>query len=179
LNFLSSWGDRRATLWIDEATGLFVGEVAEAYLTAGIHQANAEVISVITLMIDRLDVVRSSQGEAAARAIQAQVAKVIGVSAATIGVVAACYRNGLIVIIAPDISTTAAQKLAQSLRAAIAALGIANRELVAADHVTASAAVVTGRASGGPDRAKLLMKAIASVQRMAADGGNQMVSELA
>src|SRR5579862_4692204 len=32
LAFLSSWGDRRASLWIDENTGLFVGEVAEAYL---------------------------------------------------------------------------------------------------------------------------------------------------
>ena len=34
LTFLSSWGDRRATRWIDEATGLFVGEAAEAYLSA-------------------------------------------------------------------------------------------------------------------------------------------------
>ena len=32
LTFLSSWGDRRAGVWIDEATGLFVGEAAEAYL---------------------------------------------------------------------------------------------------------------------------------------------------
>ena len=34
LNFLSTWGDRRAAVWTDEVTGLFVGEVAEAYLTA-------------------------------------------------------------------------------------------------------------------------------------------------
>ncbi len=29
---MSSSGERRASNWIDEATGLFVGEVAEAYL---------------------------------------------------------------------------------------------------------------------------------------------------
>ena len=34
LAFLSNWGDRRASSLIDEATGLFVGEAAEAYLTA-------------------------------------------------------------------------------------------------------------------------------------------------
>ena len=34
LQFMSSWGDRRASHWIDDATGLFVGEMAEAYLTA-------------------------------------------------------------------------------------------------------------------------------------------------
>src|SRR5580700_968567 len=32
LSFLSNWGDRRANLLIDESTGLFVGEAAEAYL---------------------------------------------------------------------------------------------------------------------------------------------------
>jgi DNA-binding response OmpR family regulator len=34
LVFMSSWGERRASLWVDDATGLFVGEVAEAYLRA-------------------------------------------------------------------------------------------------------------------------------------------------
>src|ERR1700683_4645240 len=34
LVFMSSWGERRASLWVDDATGLFVGEVAEAYLMA-------------------------------------------------------------------------------------------------------------------------------------------------
>ena len=38
LTFLSSWGDRRASLLIDEATGLFVGEAAEAYLTGRVRQ---------------------------------------------------------------------------------------------------------------------------------------------
>jgi len=178
LNFLSSWGDRRATLWIDEATGLFVGEVAEAYLTADSQHGNAELVSVITLIIDRLEAIKSSQGEKVARAIQAQVAKLVRATAATIGVVAACYRNGLIVIVAPELGAASAQKLAQSLRAAIAELGIGNRELLAADHVTASAAVVTGRARGGPDRAKFLMQAIASVQRGTADGGDRMMIQI-
>ena len=45
LGFLSSWGDRRAALWIDETTGLFVGEVAEAYLTTGCGCENDAPIS--------------------------------------------------------------------------------------------------------------------------------------
>ncbi|HXL86242.1 MAG TPA: response regulator, partial [Gemmatimonadaceae bacterium] len=32
VSFVSSWGQRRSTIWVDDATGLFVGEVAEAYL---------------------------------------------------------------------------------------------------------------------------------------------------
>jgi PleD family two-component response regulator len=179
LNFLSTWGDRRATLWIDEPTGLFVGEVAEAYLTAGAQNGKAELVSVITLMVDRLEAVKSSQGETVARAIQRQVARVVRAATATIGVVAASYRNGLIVIVAPDLGPASAQNLAHSLRAAIAELGISNCELVAADNVTASAAVVTGRAADGPERARLMMQAIANVQRAAADGGNQLMSQIA
>jgi PleD family two-component response regulator len=176
LNFLSSWGDRRATLWIDEATGLFVGEVAEAYLTADHKNARDELVSVIAIVIDRLEAVKLAQGEDAAHVIQGLVAQAVRATTAAIGVVAASYRNGLIVIVAPEFGAASAQKLAHTLRSAIAGLAIGNRELMAADHVTASAAVVTGRVKGGPDRARLLMQAIANVQRTADDGGDQMMT---
>src|SRR5580658_2505724 len=58
LAFLSGWGDRRAGLWIDEATGLFVGEVAEAYLTAACGCENDELISIVALALDRFDAYR-------------------------------------------------------------------------------------------------------------------------
>jgi hypothetical protein len=60
------------------------------------------------------------------------------------------------------------------MREAIAQLSIGSRELVAADHLTASAAVVSGRVNSGPERAKLLTQAIAFVQRNEAAGGNQL-----
>ena len=129
LNFLSSWGDRRATLWIDEATGLFVGEVAEAYLTSGDEQGDDDLVSVITLAIDRLDAVKESQGEKIARTIYLQAAKAVRATLATVGVVAAAYRNGLIVIIAPDFGPTSGKKLAQSMCTAIAQLGIDNQRI--------------------------------------------------
>ncbi len=76
LQFMSSWGDRRASHWIDEATGLFVGEVAEAYLIAAANfPARGSMTSVIALAIDRLDAYRTTQGEAAAAGILAQVAR--------------------------------------------------------------------------------------------------------
>lgn len=179
LNFLSSWGDRRATLWIDEATGLFVGEVAEAYLTSGSEHDGDDLVSVITLAIDRLDVAKDSQSEKIARAIYLQAAKAVRAALATVGVVAASYRNGLIVIIAPDFGPSSGKKLAQSMCAAIARLGIDNQEFIASGQVTASAAVVTGRVKRGPERVKLLMQAIASVERSTADGGNRVVSMIA
>lgn len=179
LNFLSSWGDRRATLWIDEATGLFVGEVAEAYLTADGKLDEDETISVIALIIDRLDVVTGSQGEIAARTIQAKAGQAIRAITATVGVVAASYRNGLIVLIAPDYGAAGAERLAQTIRTAIARLGVNNREFIAGDHVTASASVVTASVKGGPDRVNLLMQAIASVQRSTAEGGDRIVTTIA
>ena len=178
LNFLSSWGDRRATLWIDEATGLFVGEVAEAYLTSGDENDGDDLVSVITLAIDRLDMVNASQGERIARAIYLQAAKAVRAALATVGVVAASYRNGLIVIIAPDFGPASGQKLAQSMCTAIAQLGIDSREFITG-HVTASAAVVTGRVKRGPERVKLLMQAMASVERSTAEGGNRVVTMIA
>jgi len=179
LNFLSSWGDRRATLWIDESTGLFVGEVAEAYLTSASEHGNDDLVSVIALAVDRLDAVKHSQGEKVARAIQLRAARAVRAALATVGVVAASYRNGLIVIIAPDFGPASGQKLAQSMCTAIAQLGIDNREFITADRVTASAAVVTGRVKRGPERVKLLMQAIASVERSTADGGNRVVTMIA
>jgi sigma-B regulation protein RsbU (phosphoserine phosphatase) len=176
LDFMSGWDDRSATVIVDEATGLFAGAVMEAYLAAGSRFDDEEMLSVITVLIDRLDAVRATQGEKVARAIQAKVAAAIRAVAASIGVVAASYRNGLIVIIAPDTSAADAAALAQSIRAAIARLDITNREFIANDRVSASAAVVSARVTGGADRVKLLMKAIAGVQRSAADGGDRILA---
>ena len=176
LNFVSNWGDRRATLWLDDVTGLFVGEVAEAYLTASPTRMDGEPISVITLAVDRLDACRAAKGDKVVNAIQARVAAAIRTTIATIGVVAASYRNGLFVIVAPGYNAAAATKLAETLRAAIARLALSNAESIAADHVTASLAVCSGSAAREADRIKLLTQAISSVQASASRGGDAVIA---
>src|SRR6202035_1646162 len=101
LTFLSSWGDRRANLWIDEATRLFVGEVAEAYIAAGAKYPGEDVVSVIALELDRFEAFRSANGDDASQTILAQVARAVRGLAATIGIISAAYRNGMIVLVAP------------------------------------------------------------------------------
>jgi len=176
LEFVSGWGDRSARITVDEVTGLLTGAVAEAYLAAGSRADGEETLSVIALMIDRLEAVRQAQGEAAARAILAKAARAIRTVAASVGVLAASYRNGLIVIVAPDTGAADAAKLAQSARSAVARLDIGNREFVANDRASVSAAVVSARVKGGAERIKLLVRAIAGVQRSATAGGDQLVA---
>lgn len=177
LTFMSSWGDRRASHWIDDATGLFVGEVAEAYLIAGARFASDGDISIIALGIDRLDAYRATQGDAAAASIIAQVAREVRATAATVGVVAAAYGDGTIVLLAPELQSTSALILAEALRASISKLGIVNPEAICAEYVTASVAVVTGRLKGTLDRVHLLTRAISAVPRAAAAGGNRVIPE--
>ncbi|HEY4721628.1 MAG TPA: response regulator [Anaerolineae bacterium] len=172
LNFVSNWGDRRTTLWIDNITGLFVGEVAEAYLTAAPARLDGEPISVIALAIDYLDACRAAKGDKTANSILACVAAAIRVTATSIGVVAASYRNGLFVIVAPGYNETAATRLAETLRTAISRLALSNAESITADHVTATLAVSSGYATSETDRIKLLTQAISFIQSSASKGGD-------
>jgi PleD family two-component response regulator len=176
ITFLSTWGDRRASIWVDDATGLFVGEVAEAYLINADKEQSDDVISLLALAVDRLDVYRLGQGEDVARAILARVAHAVRAAAATIGAVAAAYRNGLIILVLPEYGAAAAKKLAEALRAAVAKLDIGNSESIAADHVTASVAVVTANARRGLGRVHLLTHAISTIKGVTAAGGNRVVA---
>lgn len=178
LQFMSTWGDRRAAHWIDEPTGLFVGEVAEAYLIAAANFPIGADTSVIALAIDRLDSYRA-QGEGVAASIITRVARAVRATAATVGVVAAAYRDGTIVLIVPELGSKSALALGEALRASVSRLGIANPEAIAANHVTASVAVVTGRVNRWIDRVHLLTQAIGAVPRVAAAGGNRVVPEYA
>lgn len=176
LRFLSNWGDRGAAAWIDKATGLLVGEVAEAYLTAITERYPREPVAVLGLTIDRLDIVRAAQGEAVAREILAKVATAVRATAASIGVLAAAYRNGVMVVVMPNTDTMQGRALGESLRQAVARLGIANRELISADHVTLSVSVASGHVRNGTDRVNLLTQAIGSAQSMMAQGGDRSMA---
>ena len=175
LQFLSSFGDKHATVWIDEATGLLVGEVAEAYLTSVTERHPEEAVAVLALAVDRLDAIRATQGDGAVRKILAQVARTVRGATASIGVIATSYRNGLIAVVVPEPGAHKAGELGEALRKAVAQLGIANAESVAADHLTASVAVASGRVRGGIDRVSLMTGAIAGAQGAAAAGGNRVV----
>jgi sigma-B regulation protein RsbU (phosphoserine phosphatase) len=176
LTFLSSWGDRRANLWIDEATGLFVGEIAEAYIAAGGKGPGDEVISVIALELDRFDAYRTAHGEPASQTVLAQVARAVRGLGATIGIIPAAYRNGMIILVAPELGATSARQLGETLCTTISRLRLPNAESIGSDHVTASVAAVTGQVKRGIDRVFLLTQAISKVKEAIAAGGNRVLA---
>ena len=176
LSFLSNWGDRRAGLWVDETTGLFVGEVAEAYLATACGCRSGEEISIVALMLDRFDVYSATNGDAAARGVIAEVSRAVRRLVATVGVIAASYRNGMIILVAPDFGATAARELGERLRTTVAKLHVPNSESVVSDYVTASVVAVTGEVKRAVDRVHLLTQAISQVQNTAAAGGDRVVA---
>jgi sigma-B regulation protein RsbU (phosphoserine phosphatase) len=178
MQLASRSGDRRASNWIDDATGLFTGEMAEAYLVADANFPHGSDTSVIALAIDRLDAYRATKGKAAA-GIMVRVANAVRATVAAVGVVAAIYRDGVIVLVLPKQSRLPALKLGEALRAAVSGLRIANPESIAANHVTASVAVVSGRVNGGADRIHLLTRAISTLSKITAAGGDRVVPECA
>jgi PleD family two-component response regulator len=176
LAFLSNWGERRAGIWIDEATGLFVGEGVEAYLAACGADAD-DMISVLALTLDRLDDNRPPpDGQNARTGALAAVARVVRRLTANIGIVAAAYKNGMIVLVAPELGANAARKLAEDLHTAVHKLRLPNPESIADDFVTASVASVTGRPKRDVERIQLLTAAINGVQQAAAAGGNRILA---
>jgi PleD family two-component response regulator len=175
LAFVSNWGDRRADVWIDETTGLLVGEVAEAYLTASTKESN-ETISVLALALDRFEGYTAAHGQAESRSVLAQIARAIKHVSATIGIMAAAYRNGTIVLIAPDCAAKAAQALGDTLCSTVAKLRLPNPESIISDHVTASVAAITGSVRSAIDRVQLLTLAVSKVQEAAEAGGNRVVA---
>ncbi|UFZ07985.1 response regulator [Bradyrhizobium ontarionense] len=177
VSLASRSGDRRASSWIDSATGLFVGEMAEAYLLADVNFPSGSETSIIALKLDRLGADQTTK-RCAEPGIMARVAATMRATAATVGVVAAIYRDGVIILVLPDQSRASAAKLAETLRASVASLGIANPEAIAAHHVTASVAVVTGRVNGA-GRIHLLTRAVAAVSEIAAAGGDRVVPQCA
>jgi PleD family two-component response regulator len=176
LSFLSNWGDRRAGLWIDEVTGLFVGEMAEAYLATACGCRSDDVVSVLALMLDRFDAYRSANGEAAAQGVLAEVSRAVRRLGATIGIVAASYRNGMIVLVAPELETNAARALGETLHATVGKLHLRNSESVVSDYVSASVVAITGQVKRAVDCVHLLTQAIARVQDAAGAGGNRVLA---
>jgi PleD family two-component response regulator len=176
MGLVSTGGECRASQWIDGVTGLLTGEVGEAYLMAADDSAVEGTGAIVVLAIDRLDAYRSVQGDDAARAILSRVARTVRRLSANIGVVAAAYRHGMIMLVGPELSAALARELGERLCEAVATLEMANSESIAADHITASVAVATGPVRASRDRMNLLSNAISTARTAQAAGGNRMVA---
>ncbi len=172
-------GNSRTASWIDGATGLFTSHAVETYLTSDAEFVRNSDTSIIALGIDRIDACRAVQGDAVADGIVTRVARAVRATVATVGVIAAVYPDGVIVLVAPETGSKAALKLAEALRISVSDLAIANSESIVADHVTASVAVITERTSRNRERLHLLTRAISAVSKIAAAGGNCVMPEVA
>jgi PleD family two-component response regulator len=179
LQLMSASGNRSAVRFIDESTGLFTGPVAEAYLAKDTDFDLNSDTSIIALAIDRIDAYRATQGDVVAAGIVTRVSRAVRATASTVGVIAAAYRGGVIVVVAPEMGGAPALRLGEALRASVSNLRIANPESIAANYVTASVAVVTGKAGRNSERLQLLTRAISAVSKVAAAGGNRVVPEFA
>jgi GGDEF domain-containing protein len=133
-------------------------------------------VSILALVLDRLDAYRAANGDTAARTVLAEVARAVRRLAASIGIVAAAYRNGIIILIAPEVGASSARELGERLRATVSKLRLPNSESVVSDYVTASVAAITGRAKRAIDRVQLLTQAIAKVQDAAEAGGDRVLA---
>jgi sigma-B regulation protein RsbU (phosphoserine phosphatase) len=168
LHFMSSWSERRATVWMDEPTGLFVGEVAEAYIASVGPQSIG--ISVLAIVVDGLEAQRDAHGPEATTRVLARVAGVVRQSSATLGTIAAAYPNGTIVVVAPELDGDSARHLAECLHAGIGGLRSAEGGI----RTTASVAVVSGRVTKGVDRSQLLTTAMSHAQELTETGGDRV-----
>jgi PleD family two-component response regulator len=172
LDFMATWGSRRGDLWIDEASRLFDGEIAEAWLLASAASGD-EPISVIALAIDRFDAYRAVNGSAVADAVLADAGAAVRRLPALIGTVAAIYPNGLMVIVAPGYDNDAASRLAQALRAEV--LNLRRPDATDAGDFTVTVATATGNPVRGADRIRLLTQAIGAIHGSATRAGDEAI----
>jgi GGDEF domain-containing protein len=148
---------------------MFVGTAAEAFLAAEAKLGADRIVSVFAIAVDRLDALMASRGKATRDHVLAQVASAIGSIGAPIGVTAACYPDGVFVLVAPLLRSAAARALAEALRTTVRGLGLANSEATAADNVTISIGIVTARRG----RTELVADARRLLKEVAEAGGNR------
>ncbi len=137
------------------------------------------MVSVIALSLDHVDVSGSAAGAVAEPAALARVAGAICRLTANVSTVAAAYKDGMILLVAPELDAGPARQLAEALHAIVRKLRLPNPESVESDYLTASVAAITGRAKRGVERVKMLTQAITSVRQAAAAGGDRVVAQSA
>ena len=168
----SSWGNRDCSQWIEPQTGLLVGAAAEAFLAAASTRPDDVLVSVMALAVDRLEELAAAQRPDIRGSVLAPVALAVSAVSAPIGVIAAAYPDGVIVLVAPYVEPARAKTLARSLGAAVAAMQIPQPEAIAADHVTISTGIVTAPRCA----AELIADARLLLKEAVRGGGNRVVT---
>ncbi len=168
----STWGTRDLSRWVDGDTALLVGTAAEAYLAAGAERHCDCLVSVMALLIDRIEAYTAARGQEARHVMLAAVAEAITAIGAPIAVMASIYPDGTIMLVAPRLPAAAGRTLAEALRSTVASLRIENPEAIAANCITASVGLVTARNS----RTELIASARQLAREAAEAGGNRIMT---
>lgn len=168
----STWGDHDTTRWVDDVTSLFVGKAAEAYLAAAAQHKAVSAVTVLAVGIDRLDALTAARGKSARDSALGKVAAAVASIGAPIGVVAASYPDGVIVLVAPRLHAAAARVLGNALRTTVTSLAIANPEAIASDGATVSVGIVSARQS----RSELVADARRLLKDAMSAGGNRVTA---
>lgn len=168
-------GNGSSPRWIDATTGLFVGEVAEAYLSATNGHAKDQQLSVLALAIDGYEAIEAALGDDATENLLSRVAEEVCNAAASVDTIAAAYLDGVIVLVAPRVASAEARQFGETIRAAIAAAAIENPRSRGAGPVSISVGVITARAGQGVD-AQFIDSARSVLRAAAAEGGNRVLT---
>ena len=104
------------------------------------------------------------------------MARAVRQLAATVGIVAASYRNGIIILVAPEVGPDSARELGERLRKTVENLHLRNSESVASDYVTASVVAITGRVKRSVDSVYLLTNVLAKLRDVTGAGGDRVLA---
>ena len=149
-----------------------------AYMTYGTLNAQKSNVVLVchALSLDQFDAQGSAKTGAVTRGVRAEVARAVRRLVASVGVVAASYRNGVIILIAPEVDANSARELGETLRKTVARLRLRNSESVVSDYVTASVVAITGRVKRAVDNVQLLTHAISKLKDATGAGGDRVLA---
>jgi PleD family two-component response regulator len=166
-------GKDNSVRWIDATTGLFVGEAAEAYLSASCAHSPDRPVSVLALAIDGHAEIEAEVGEDACERLLVRAADELRAVAANIDTIAAAYLDGVIVLVAPSLLSHQVRQFGDSVHGAIARAHIAGAP--SGREITVSIGGITARP--GQAAGSQLIESARSVLRTAmAGGGNRVLT---
>jgi diguanylate cyclase (GGDEF)-like protein len=172
---LATQNSKGISRWIDSMTGLFTGEIAEAYTSIVNTEARDEQISVLALGIDQWDAIKAAHGEEASEDILVRVAENVSGMNGTLGTIAAIYLDEVFVIVAPRLASEGAKALAERIRSGVERLRGSDEEIAGNGAVTVSVGAITARMGQGIEK-QLISGARTALRAAAANSGNRVVS---
>jgi len=159
----------------DELTRLFNKRYFNTQLSAMLTAARADQqsVSLILLDLDRFKVYNDTYGHLAGDCALRDVAAVIPSQLIGTGGLAARYGGEELVVLLPNIGAEETARIAENIRKAVAALGIAHAENLPWGHVTVSCGYATALPSQSLSENDLIAQADRALYRAKAAGRNQ------